>query len=62
MEATDAVERKIKFQQQHPEVTFEVSPGLIHRAEYIDPETGEVASVSAVWLGQIMDHLARKFS
>ena len=34
---------------------------MIHHAEWTDPETGEAESASYVWLGQLMDHLARKF-
>jgi hypothetical protein len=58
----DAVERKIAFAKDHPEVTFSVEPGLLHRAEWTDPETGQRESTPGyVWLGQLMDHLARKF-
>jgi hypothetical protein len=57
----DAVERKIAFAHDHPEVKFSVEPGLIHRAQWTDPETGQEESASAVWLGQLMDRLERKF-
>lgn len=57
----DAVERKIAFVKEHPEVRFSVEPFLCHRATWTDPETGDEESASAVWLGQLIDRLERKF-
>ena len=60
---TDQVVRQQEFRTAHPEVTFEVERTffLSHRAKWVDPATGETASISSLSLCFLLNELEATF-